>query len=130
MPTTESIIQPFPAIGGRKTAVEVTITSSTGRKTAPIKLDGYSICSINMSTGWTKAPLTFLGSPNTTNNMNPIRHTTAGVLLAYVTTGNRLLAVDPYIFSGLRYIQLASSTATQATTRNITLGLAPVNPIK
>lgn len=127
---TMSTIYPVNKLGGPKTWVSVPITTAASGLSAAIDLGGLGVASIGMSTAWVNATITFMGSPNTTANMASLRHTTAGLELAYVTTASRSLAVDPYLFSGIRQLQVRSGTAAsavaQTTAVTLILGLSPI----
>ena len=125
---------PIRSIPTQKTYATATVTTSTDGLSNVIDLGGHTVNSIQMSTAWTAANLTFAGSVNSSAEMMTVRHTTACTELTYATTDNYQVTVDPYLLSGLRYLQVRSGTAgtpvAQAAERVLILGLTPVNPIK
>lgn len=117
---------PTKIVGGAKAFATCSVSSSTSRQSNIIDIGGGAVRSVQMSTAWTNATLTFEGAVDSTSNMSSLRHTTAGIALTYATTASRILAIDPNLTAGLRYIRVHSS-ATQATTRNLILGITKVD---
>lgn len=117
---------------GRKTFRSVSISTSADGLSAEIDLTGYAVRSIEMSTGWTAANLTFQGSAyNSTNTLRNIYSSTAGIELTYVTTAGRIISVDPNSLAGIRRLKLRSGTSgtpvAQSAVRTLVLGLAAVD---
>ena len=130
------MIYPTPRIGFNHSFKATTLTSSTGRHTPVIDLGGLCLTSIQMSTvGWTDADISIHGSVNSSSTARqlPVWGSTAAGSVgstnpqaaSYETTDNRIISVDPRLTQGLQYVMLKSS-ATQATTRALVLGLSPI----
>lgn len=125
---------PIKNVGGHKTYVTATITTETDGLSDVIDLGGLTLHSIQTSTAWTNANITFNVSALSSGTLTTMRHTTACTELTYATSVDYNIAVDPYLFNGLRYIQLYSNTSTgtviQAAARSIVLGLNTVTDSK
>ena len=110
-----------------RTFVSATVTTAADGLSDVIDLGGAKLCSIQMSTTWTAAGLTFLGSASSTDKMCSVYHTTGTVELTYGTSASLAHVVDPAFFAGLRYLQLRSgisgAAVAQAAARTIVLGL-------
>jgi hypothetical protein len=114
-----------------RTYATATVTTAADGLSDVIDLCGYSLCSIQMSTGWSTADMTFKGAVSSSASMGSIYKTTASVELTYVTSASYIHAVDPTELAGLRYVQLRSGTAAaavaQAASRTVILGLAKLS---
>jgi hypothetical protein len=122
---------PIKNVGGHKTTVTATISTETDGLSDVIDLGGYAVHTIQTSTAWTAANIAFNASALSSGTLTSLRHTTACTQLAYATTVDYNIAVDPYLFNGVRYLQLASRNSTdgavvQAAERSIVLGLNTV----
>lgn len=126
--------QPIRKLPSNKTYATVTLTTVGSGQSDVIDLGGHIPCSIEMSTAWTTANLTFLGAVSSTLSMSSVYVTSAAVELTYVTSASYVLALDPTPLQGLRYIQLRSGSGAapvaQAATRTINLGLNSLEPTK
>lgn len=121
-------------LGGAKTYATVTVTTAADGLSDVIDLGGLGVRSIEMSTAWTNASLTFMGAVKSTDTMSSVRVTTGGTELTYTTTGGYVLNVDPDNFSGLRYLQARSGTTAtpvaQAAARTLYFGLSGIDEVK
>ncbi len=127
--------QPNKITGGRFALATATVTTSTDGLSDVIDLGGHTIRSIQMSTAWTNAGLTFMGAAtNSTADMASVRVTTACTELNYASTAGYVLSIDPDYFAGMRLVQLRSGTTAtpvaQAAEREVILGLIPVDGSK
>ena len=113
--------------------VSATITTAADGLSEAVDLGGLILGAIKMSTAWTDASMTFLGSFDSSANLQNL-YTSTGGELTHLTTALRLNTFDPFPFAGLRYIQLRSGTSAtpvaQAAARTIGLSLIPYGPIK
>ncbi len=119
--------QPIVKYGGHKTYVAASVTTAADGLSDAIDIGGYSLKSIQISTAWTTADLTFRASAKTTDEMMSVYHTTAGTELTYTSSASYAISVNPVIFEGFRYVQLRSgidgSAVAQAAAREVILGL-------
>lgn len=126
--------QPIKNIGTTKTYATATVSTAATGLSNVIDLSGYSVASIQMTTAWTAANITFMASVSSSATMQSVRHTTACTELTYASTNSQQVVLDQYLFSGQRYLQVRSgSTASpvaQAAERALIIGLTPVNPFK
>ena len=104
-------------------------TAADGLSTTVLDLNGNTLAAIEMSTGWTDASLSFLGSIDGTTTVFNI-YTSTGGELTYGTSASRLLQFDPNLWAGIRCVQLRSGTAAaavaQAAARTVRLLAAPL----
>jgi hypothetical protein len=120
-----------------------TISTEAAGLSDVIDCGGLTLAVIEMSSDWTDAPISFLGSIDSTaatGGMHTIYRaasTGAGTVteISYVTTADRLISIDPALFWGIRYLQLRSGSSStgvtaQAAPRTLLLGLAAYQPIK
>jgi len=123
--------KPDQIAGGWKSKATVSVTTAATGLSDIIDLGGLTPRSVEMSTAWTNANITFMGAISSTNNMKSVRHSTASTEVTYVTTAARIVSLNPEYFAGLRYIQVRSgSTATpvaQGAARTLYLGLTAVD---
>lgn len=120
-----------------------TISTEADGLSDVVDCGGLTLACIETSTDWTDAPITFLGSIDSTAATNGM-HTlyalaSSGVgtpaELTLVTTANRLNILPANLLCGIRYIQIRSGSSStgvvaQAAPRAITLGLVAFQPIK
>ena len=125
---------PIRPVGGKKTYATVTITTEVDGLSNVIDLGGLAPRSIEMSSAWTTANLTFMGAVSSTDRMKSVRTSTAGLETTHVTTVGYVLALNPDNFAGLRYLQARSGSTTtpvaQAAARALYLGLTGVDECK
>jgi hypothetical protein len=81
-----------------------------------------------MSTAWTGSDIGFEGSVDLSTNFYPV-YDTAGNHLTYPTSGSRIVAFDPAVFSGIQRLKLVSETTAgvavvQTAERTVVLGLS------
>jgi len=119
---------PIKTLGSDKTYVTVTVTTAATGLSDVVDLSGYTLHSMQMSTAWTAATVTFMGAVSSSASLRSVRTGAGGTELAYTTSNGYLNLFGPSIFTGIRYLQLRSgSTASpvaQAAEREIILGLA------
>lgn len=117
--------------GGLKHYQVVTVTTAATGLSDIIDIGSFCPRSIQMSTAWTTADITFMGAVSSTDYMGSVRKTTAGTEVTHVTSAVYTLTLDPEQFAGLRYLQIRSGTTTtpvaQAAERVLYLGLTPVD---
>ena len=127
MPTFPA--NPIPAHRGIATA---TVTTSTDGLSDVIDLGGHCLVSVQMSTAWTAASLTFRGSARSSAGMFDVYYD--GTELSYTTTASRRMTFSPEDLAGVRFVQLRSGTAAtpvaQAAPRTVYLGVMPLALIK
>jgi len=124
----------------QRTFATATISTSTDAVSDVIDCGGLTLAAIEMSSDWTDAPISFLGSIDSTAGMHTIMRAASSGLgspieIEFTSTANQLFTVDPSLFWGIRYIQLRSGSSStgvvaQAAPRSILLGLAAYQPIK
>lgn len=101
-------------------------------------LGGYSPCAIELSSLCTDANYSFQAAIDSTSVMKTLITSTGGIVSVGTTaagvTTNRIIALDPTTFQGIRFLQVVSGTtaspianATGATAR---LGLKPIASFK
>ena len=122
-----------PGTPSRRTYATATVTTAADGLSDVVDLGGLALSSIQMSTTWTAANLTFKGSASSSAVMNSIYHTTATVELTYLTSASIAHIVDPAFFAGIRFLQLRSGTSAtpvaQAAARSVIIGLSPYGQI-
>ena len=125
MATNPTVISPR-----QKARATVTVSTEAAGVSDVIDIGGYDVVSVEMSTAWTAAYLTFNGAVSSSASVGKIYNTTAAssIELLYTTTASYQLSLDPNILSGFRYIQLASvsslgAATAQAAARTLYLGL-------
>lgn len=104
---------------------------------------GLTLACIETSTDWTDAPITFLGSIDSTaatggmHTIYALPSSGAGALTEVIvaTTANRVVALPPSLFCSFRYVQVRSGSSStgvvaQGAPRAITLGLVSFQPVK
>lgn len=113
----------------QKTYATVTVTTSTDGLSDIVDLGGLDIAGYTMPAAWTAASMTFLGSYDSTSNMQSL-YTSTGGELAHAVAASRVVGAEVVyraVAEGLRYIQFRSGTAAtpvaQAASRTIILGL-------
>lgn len=125
---------PIRKLPSNKTYATATVTTSTDGLSDVIDLGGHQLSAIQMSTAWTGANMTFMGSVSSTAAMASVYATTAVTELTYATSASVLVAIDPTALKGLRYLQIRSGTAgtpvAQAAARSILLGLNSFEPTR
>lgn len=104
------------------------VSISTAGTGDVVNLTGLTLSSIQMSTAWTDADITFEGNVDGSTNYYPVYNST-GTALTYETSANRLMLFDPAIFSGLQWLRVmsvstASTAIEQAAARTLKLGLS------
>jgi len=123
--------QPIKTTGGNKTYAVTTVTTEATGLSDIIDLGGLSVRSIEMSSAWTAASLTYMGAVSSTDRMKSVRTTTAAIELTHVTSSGYVINVQPLNFAGLRYLQVRSGTTAtpvaQAAARTLYLGLTKVD---
>ena len=122
-----------PRIGAKLHFKTATVTTSTGHHTPVIDLGGLALTSIQMSAAWTDATISIHGSVSSSSTSSQVPlfgskvagsiGSTIPVVATYITTDNRILAIDPRLTMGLQYVMLKSS-ANQASERDLVLGLS------
>lgn len=117
----------------QRTFVSLTISTAADGLSTVLDCGGMVVASIQMSTAWTTADLTFLGSPVSSATLQDL-YTSTGGALTFVTTALHNVTCDPFPFSAMRFIQLRSGTTAtavaQAAARTIGISLIPYGPIK
>lgn len=117
----------------QRTFVTATVTTAATGLSDVIDCGGLALTALQMSAAWTDATLGFLGSFDSSANLLPM-YTSTGGELAFGTTAARTYTFDPYLFAGVRFVQLRSgssaSPVAQAAARSVVLSLAPYAPIK
>ena len=117
----------------RRTYAIATVTTGTDGLSDVVDLGGLTLSSIQTSTDWTAASITFKGSASSSAAMGSVYHTTAAVELTYATTPSMTHVLDPAFFTGLRFIQIRSGTSAvpvaQAAARSVIIGLSPYGQI-
>ena len=108
-----------------------TVTTSTDGLSDVIDLGGAGVRSIQVSTAWTAASMTFKASIDSSANMQTVRVSTACTELTYNSTANYSMAINSEFLSGFRFLQIRSGTAAtpvaQAAARTIKIGLRNVD---
>lgn len=117
----------------QRSFVSLTVTTAADGLSDVADVGGLTVAAIKMSTAWTDATMTFLGSFDSSANLQNL-YTSTGGELTHTTTALRLNTFDPYSFVGLRFVQLRSGSSAapiaQAAARTVTLGLVPAGPLK
>lgn len=112
---------------GLHTFRAVSVSTSSDGLSSLISIKDGSLTSIQMSTAWTDAAVTFKGSINGSTTLSDI-YTSTGGELSYTSSAQRLVMVDPNLFAGVEYLQLRSGTSSapvaQAAARTLYLGIA------
>jgi len=122
---------PIRKIPGLKSWATATVTTAADGLSDVIDIGGFGLRSIQMSTAWTAANMTFNGSVSSSASLKSVRVTTAATELTYVSSSGYIMNVNPNNFAGLRFIQLRSGTTAvpvaQAAARSIVLGLTAID---
>lgn len=125
--------KPDQIAGGWKSKATVTVTTAATGLSDIIDIGGLAPRSVEMSSAWTTANITFMGAVSSTDAMKSVRHSTAGTEVTYVTTVGYVVSLNPEYFAGLRYIQVRSGSTTtpvaQAASRTLYLGLSAVDSL-
>lgn len=115
----------------KRDAITVQISSGATGLSTGHDLQGYRVASIEMSTGWTAASLSFQGSPDGSTYYD--LYDINGNELVGTTTGNRMVCVDSQFALALgsfQYVKLRSgltaAIVAQTTTRTLYLHVTPV----
>ncbi len=115
-----------PGRPGSKTFAVATVSSAATGLSDIINCSGLALHSVHVTSSWTAATITFMGSAESTLTMGSVRHTTAGIEYTLTSTSAQINVVDPFIFNGLRFLQVRSGSTTtpvaQADDRPVTLG--------
>lgn len=124
----------------QRTFATLTVTTAADGLSDVLDCGGLTVCSIEMSTAWTDAPISFLGSMNSSNTLAGVYDlassgTGAPVEVSFTSTANRLVTMDPHHLWGVRFLQIRSGSSStgvtaQAAARSIRVGLASFQPIK
>ena len=122
---------PIRKIPGLKSYATATVTTETDGLSDVIDIGGFALRSVQMSSAWTAANLTFMGAVSSSGSMKSVRVTTAATELTYVTSAGYTLSINPEYTAGLRFIQARSGTTAvpvaQAVARELILGLSAVD---
>lgn len=122
---------PIRKIPALKTYATATITTETDGLSDVIDIGGHALRSVQMSSAWTAANLTFMGAISSSASLKSVRVTTAATELTYATTVGYVLSVNPEYTAGLRFLQVRSGTTAvpvaQAAERAVILGLSAVD---
>lgn len=109
-----------------KKHIAVTVSTAADGLSDVASLGGGVLCSVMMSSDWTDASLTLLGSSAANGTFRDVYNSTGGEV-TIATTANRYLALDPTLLHGLSHVKLRSgpsgAAVAQAAARTITLGV-------
>ena len=114
---------------GKYGFASLTVTTEADGLSDVIDLNGDTLSSIQMSTAWTDAAITFRGALDSTSNMMDV-FTSTGLEVSYTTTDNRTLNFDPNFWVGIRFLQLRSgatgAAVAQGAARTIKIATRPL----